>query len=156
MSEPRSASILDVLHAFAMFAAAGLVAAYWLAFFGADITKANLASSQISMPEYLTFQNAFPLPDAAMAVCFAISSVLLIGQDRLALLWGILASGMMLFLALIDINFNVINGLYSLEGLRTDKAMQIEAAINAGALIFAIWTAARMWNHPLRRGDENL
>ena len=145
----RASRAVDILHGTLMFlGVGGCTSAYWIAFFSSNLTIPAGRQGALTNEEYMAFQAAFPLPDAAMAACFAIAGVLLWGGDRAAPFWALLASGMMLFLALIDVNFNLIHGMYAT--IQSDPAIQIEAAINAGCVAFALWTAARMWNHPLR------
>jgi len=154
LREPR----LDRLHAILLIVAAGLTCAYWTAFFLTDWTVPDFAHLPPGVARadlqavYLAFEGAFPLPDAFVAVSLAVAGVYILGRDPKAILFGLMGAGGMIFLALIDIWFNVGNGFYRLDALARDLGLQIEVAINVSCLSLSIWTIRRLWNHPLRRG----
>ena len=154
IAEPR----LDRLHAVLLLVAAGLTCAYWTAFFLTDWTMPDFAHLPVGVRRadlqavYLGFEGAFPLPDAFVAVSLAIAGVYLLGRDPKAVLFGIMGAGAMMFLALIDIWFNVQNSFYRPDALSGDVGLQIEVAINVTCVSLAGWTVLRLWNHPLRRG----
>lgn len=64
--------------------------------------------------------------------------------------FGLVGAGGLMFLALIDIFFNITQGLYAPALLAHDLGMQMEVVINLACLLGAIWTIKRMWGHPLR------
>ena len=149
---------LDRLHAALMlFGAAVPTCLYWILFFGTDLTRPDFAHMPASVltPDlqavYLGFESAFPLPDAFTAIMFGVAALYLWAGNAKAVLFGLIASGAMGFLALIDINFNLLHGFYSSAVLSSDTGLQVEVAINIGCLGMSMWTAVRLWNHPLRR-----
>jgi hypothetical protein len=149
---------LDRFHAVLLLLAASLTCAYWTAFFLTDWTHPDFAHlpqgvARADLPAgYMVFESAFPLPDAFVAVTLAVAGVYLWGGDPKAVLFGLVGAGGLMFLALIDIWFNVGNGFYRPDVLSRDIGLQIEVAINGGCFGLAVWTVLRLWNHPLRRG----
>lgn len=79
------------------------------------------------------------------------AAVYLWAGNAKAVLFGLIASGAMGFLALIDISFNLLHGFYSPTVLSSDTGLQAEVAINIGCMGMSMWTAVRLWDHPLRR-----
>lgn len=150
---------MDCVHACVMgVAGGGLVCAYWIAFFLSDITKPDFVLKPGSgTPDnlgaiYMGFESAFPVADGFVAICYSLAAFYLIGRDPKAVLFGLIGSGGLMFLALMDIYFNILHGLYAAIG--SDTGMQIEAAINVFCVAGALWTIWRLWGHPLRRGPE--
>lgn len=97
---------------------------------------------------YTAFESAFPVADGWMALCMAISGVGLIRGRAWARPAGLLAGSALIYLALMDITFNVENGLYALAA--TSEAMQAEIAINGSSALLGIWTILACW--PRSRG----
>ncbi|MEW6264571.1 MAG: hypothetical protein AB1641_15980 [Thermodesulfobacteriota bacterium] len=99
-----------VLAVLELLTAVGLVL-FWLGFFTIGLAPEN------PPPGYFVYEHSFPLPDLALAVVLAVSSLLLLkgrpGGRPLALL----ASGALFFLGLVDISFNLQNGVYLLSTL---------------------------------------
>jgi hypothetical protein len=148
----------DRAHATLMLVVAPvLVAAYWTLYFRTDLTRPAFVIAPAGADDaqraavYLGFEGAFPLPDAFVALAFALGGFYLLARDPKAVLFGLVGAGGMLFLALIDIWFNVAAGLYAPALLAADPGMQAEIAINAACLAGGVWTALRLWGHDLRR-----
>jgi hypothetical protein len=138
----------------------GLVCAYWVAFYHSDLTMPQFVHN-LTNPElvrftavYLGFESAFPLADLFVAVTSALAAFYLIGRDAKAVLFGLIGSGALGFLALIDISFNLHHGLYSPRILLDDGGMRLELLINVGCVVAAFWSIWRFWGHPLRRADD--
>ena len=150
-------SLADRIHAGVLLVGAALIAAYWTCFFLTDWTKPDFVH-QVSDPRmvqltavYMGYESAFPLPDSFVAISAALAGFYLLAQDARAVLFGLFASGGLMFLALIDIYFNVLHGFYAPAMLAADSGMQIEVAINIVCVVGALWTLVRLWRHPLRR-----
>jgi hypothetical protein len=103
---------------------------------------------------YMGFESAFPLADLLVAVTSALAAFYLIGRDAKAVLFGLIASGALGFLAFIDISFNLLHGLYAPANLFSDSGLQIEAVINISCVVGATWSIWRFWGHPLRRAED--
>jgi hypothetical protein len=160
MTAPRL-SVADRLHAAAFaIGGSGLVCAYWIAFFHSDLTLPNFVHNLTSpavvklATVYMGFESAFPLADLFVAVTSALAAFYLVGQDAKAVLFGLVASGALGFLAFIDISFNLLHGLYKPATMIRDVGLQMEALINVSCLVGAIWSIWRLWSHPLRRAED--
>ena len=70
------------------------------------------------------------------------------------MLFGLVASGALGFLAFIDISFNLLHGLYAPAVLFRDPGLEMEAVINISCLVGAVWSIWRLWGHPLRRAED--
>jgi hypothetical protein len=101
--------------------------AYWVVWFGID--RSWLAT--VDTPAYYAFENAFPLSDAWMVVTGALAALALQGRRPEALLWMLLAGSATVFLAGMDVLFDLENGIY-LHGDPGNVA--VEAFINVGCL----------------------
>ena len=153
--------LADKVHAALLaIGVAGLVCAYWVAFFHSDLTMPKFVHN-LTNPDliqfttvYLGFQSAFPLADLFVAVTSALAAFYLIGQDAKAVLFGLIGSGALGFLALIDISFNLSHGLYSPHVLSGDGGLRMEVVINISCVVAAFWSIWRFWGHPLRRADD--
>ncbi len=155
---PRRSPLVDRIHAGVLLAGgSGLVCAYWIAFFLSDLTKPDF-THDLADPRlvqltavYMGFELSFPLPDAFVAVTSAIAGLYLLARDAKAVLFGLISGGALMFLALIDIYFNLLHGFYTPAMLATDTGMRIEVAINLACVGGALWSIWRLWGHPLRR-----
>ena len=98
-----------------------MICAYWIAFFRTDLTLPkfvhNMADPTLAhlSTVYLGFESAFPLADLLVAVTSALAALYLVGRDAKAVLFGLVASGALGFLAFIDISFNLLHGFSALE-----------------------------------------
>jgi hypothetical protein len=136
-SVPGSRFILGVL----IF---GIVAttAYWVVWFGID--REILASAHTS--EYYAFENAFPVADGWMVVTGIVAAIALVRRWLSAALWCFAAGTCSVYLGLLDVLFDLQNGIYQAP----DKgAVAVEIAINVltvsmGAVVLAwVWRQRR-------------
>jgi hypothetical protein len=146
----------DRVHGAIMLIGVLLMCAYWIAFYLSDFTKPNVEIIDPSDPAafmrvYMGFESAFPLADGFVAVTSALAIFYLAAKDSKAVLFGLVASGALMFLALIDIYFNVLNGLYRPSRLWADSGLQMEMAINVICVTLSVASVIRFWGHPLRR-----
>jgi hypothetical protein len=151
----------DKVHAALLSICGGvLVCAYWVAFYHSNITlpdsvlhPANPGLDRFASL-YLGFESAFPLADLLVAVAASLAAFYLIGKDAKAVLFGLIGSGALGFLALIDISFNLHHGLYAPRLLANDSGMRLELLINVTCVAGAFWSIWRFWGHPLRRAED--
>jgi len=115
-------------------------AAYWVVWFGID--RSWLATA--NTPAYYTFENAFPLSDGWMAVTAALGAIALQRRRAEALLWTLLAGSASLYLAGMDILFDLENGIYKSGDLGN---LVVELFINAGCLVGGAAIVAFAWKH---------
>ncbi|MEO6602568.1 MAG: hypothetical protein ABIQ16_21980 [Polyangiaceae bacterium] len=82
--------------------------AYWVVWFGID--REILASAHTD--RYYAFENSFPLADAWMVVTGVLASIALVRRRASALLWCIAAGSISIYLGLLDVLFDLQNGIY--------------------------------------------
>ncbi len=114
--------------------AVGIVA-YWISYF-TDGTVHSTADSC-----YHIFQRNFPAPDGMIAIC-AIATAVGLGKAReWSIYTGMTAVGGLLFLALIDISYNVWNDMYN--GMHGPMVM--ETVINVFCLSVSAVITRYLW-----------
>ena len=127
---------MKILATLLVFGAA-ITVAYWLNYYIAGDVRV------LSDSWYTYFEDAFPVADFWMALCMAAAGIGLWRGTRAGALFGLMAGSALLYLAAMDITFNVEHGLNAL--LPASGPMLTEAAINASSLILGIWTLAVSW-----------
>ncbi len=132
----------DRLHAGLMLLAALGTIAYWLSYFSSGATHVREDAV------YLGFENAFPLADGWMTLCYLLSARFLLRADVRAVLWGLCAGSAMIFLAAMDLLFNLEQGHF--QAVMSGE-MWVETAIVAGCWLMGGFTIWRCWRHPLRQ-----
>src|SRR5580704_11098063 len=115
--------------------------AYWIIWFGVD--RRWLATADT--PEYYTFENAFPIADGWMAVTGALGAMALQRERATALLWMLLAGSAALYLAGMDVLFDLENGIYRPEGGLAN--LGVELFINVVCLAGGIAILLFAWRH---------
>ncbi|HEV8245166.1 MAG TPA: hypothetical protein VGP93_05335 [Polyangiaceae bacterium] len=115
-------------------------AAYWIVWFFVD--RNLLASAHTK--EYFAFENAFPAADAWMALSGLAGAIALQRRKASALFWCIAAGSTSLYLAGLDILFDLENGIYRASS-GDWGAVVVELIINAltlfmgGYVVFWAW-----------------
>lgn len=118
--------------------------AYWVIWFGVD--RSWLATADT--PAYYTFENAFPIADGWMAVTGALAAVALQRRQAAALLWMLLAGSAALYLAGMDVLFDLENGIYRASASSGGVAnVAVELFINVGCLAGGIAIIAFAWRY---------
>lgn len=82
--------------------------AYWVVWFGID--REILASAHSDA--YYAFENSFPLADLWMAGAGLLAIVALLRRRASALFWCIAAGSISIYLGLLDVLFDLENGIY--------------------------------------------
>ena len=118
--------------------------AYWVIWFGVD--RSWLATADT--PAYYAFENAFPIADGWMAVTGALGAVALQRRQPSALLWMLLAGSAALYLAGMDVLFDLENGIYRPSASANGVAnVAVELFINVGCLVGGIAIIAFAWRY---------
>jgi uncharacterized membrane protein (DUF2068 family) len=112
-----------------------LTTLYWIDFF----TSGGVHVRDDAV--YLAFEKAFPLADAWMAACSLLGAIGLWRRRSWGLLFGLLAASAQIFLACMDVLFNLNEGNYAIAS----AAMAAEILINVGLLIGAPLLIAFLW-----------
>jgi hypothetical protein len=111
--------------------------AYWVDYF----TSAEVAV--VPARWYTAFESSFPVADAWMALVSLAAGIAFWRGSARAGAFGLLAGSALLYLAAMDITFNLENGLYPLA--RVSNAMRFEMLINAWSLVLGVITIAASW-----------
>ena len=122
--------------------------AYWIVWFFVD--RSWLATADT--PAYYTFENAFPAADAWMAVTGALAAVALARRRPAALLWMLVAGSASVYLAAMDVLFDLQNGIYRASSGIANVA--VELFINVGCLTGGIAIIAFAWRHRVALQSE--
>ncbi len=125
--------ILGVL----LIAAAAVTALYWWSYFSGGAVRVAGARW------YTAFESSFPVADGWMALCAALAGLGFLLGGGWAGRFGLMAGSALLYLAAMDITFNVENGLYSLAS--TSDAMRFEIFINASCALLGLATLIVSW-----------
>jgi hypothetical protein len=120
-----------------------VTAFYWWSYFtGGDVMVSHARW-------YTAFESSFPVADGWMALCMSAAGIGLWSGKSWGAQMGLLAGSALIYLAAMDITFDVENGMYALAA--TNDAMKFEIFINVTTLILGAWTVLASW----RRGGSD-
>lgn len=134
-NKPRPQGLGWVIAALLIFFIATLT--YWLVYFTSG--DVQVRSDEV----YLAFEDSFPLADAWMAACALLGALGLWQRKDWGFLFGLLAASSAVFLGLLDVLFNLNEGIYAIGGTET----AIEIAINVFCLGIGSAVIAYLWKH---------
>ena len=118
------------------------ILAYWIVWFFVD--RSALAS--MNTHAYYVFENAFPAADGWLAIACAASAWTVHRRRPAAVFWLVAGGSASLYLGLMDVLFDLENGVYLAP--RGDwGAVATEIAINVLALGIGAWALAFGWRH---------
>ena len=103
---------------------------YWLDFYlrkGVQVIQENW---------YTKFQKACSVADMWIATCAILGAIGLLTKQSYGLFFAILAGSPLIFLAILDIAFNIQNKLYRLVGKSGEMASEV--GINVCCLLFGL------------------
>ena len=112
--------------------------AYWVVWFGID--RDILASAHTGA--YYAFENAFPLADAWMVAAGIAGILALLRRRASALLWTSAAGAISIYLGLLDVLFDLENGIYRAP---ESSGVIIEIAINVLTLTMGLVVLVWAW-----------
>jgi hypothetical protein len=110
--------------------------AFWSSWF---LDRSLVASS--SAFYYVQFENAFPLADGFLTMCMALGAWSLWRPNGRALLWLLLGSGAGLYLAGMDVLFDIEHAIWWRHG----AGGIIELAINVVTVLASVGLARWTW-----------
>jgi hypothetical protein len=129
--------IADRALAALLLISAAVTAFYWWSYFtGGDVMV-------LQDRWYTAFESSFPVADGWMALCMAVAGIGLFMDRAWGPRFGLMAGSALLYLAAMDITFDVENGMYALAA--ANDAMKFEAFINASSVILGVWTLLASW-----------
>ena len=131
--ESRPARSLSVL----LVVTALVTLAYWADYF------TNGEVKTVDERWYTAFESAFPVADGWLALTSLVAGIGLWRGARWGALMGLLAGSALLYLAGMDITFDLENHLYDL--VVSSPQMQFELLINVWSLGLGIWTVLACW-----------
>ena len=111
--------------------------AYWVNYF----TSGDVAV--VNARWYTAYESSFPVADGWLAFCALLSGLGYLSGWPSAGRFGLLAGSALLYLAAMDITFDVENHLYPLAA--HSDAMKFEIVINAWSLLLGIVAVASSW-----------
>jgi len=134
-----------ILSALLVFGALVTVA-YWLNYF--------LFGDVRVLPDYWysAFEDSFPVADGWMALCMFAAGIGVWHNTLRGALMGLMAGSALLYLAAMDITFNVEHGLYAL--LPKSGPMLTEASINLLSLSLGAVTLVFSWRRAGARSSS--
>ncbi len=110
---------------------------YWIDFF-------TIGSVHVLEKEwYIKFEQAFAPADMYMAFSSLIAAIGILKKKIWGFIFTFLASSALIFLALMDITFNIQNNLYEL--VPSNTGMQFEALINIYTLALGVIAPIVLW-----------
>jgi len=93
---------------------------------------------------YIKFEKSFPAADLwGISACSLIGAAGLLTEQPYGHFFSLLAAGSLIFLALMDITFNIENNLYPL--IAVSNEMVFELVINLWTLVLGITLIMYLW-----------
>ena len=122
----------------------GVVAtiAYWVVWFGVDREILASAHSQ----SYYAFENSFPIADAWMTFVGSAATLALFHRRASALLWSIAAGTTSIYLGLLDVLFDLENGIYrsvDTGGVVVEIVINVLTLSMGAVVLFWAWRTRR-------------
>ncbi|MGC9325552.1 MAG: hypothetical protein ACP5G0_12490 [Desulfomonilia bacterium] len=97
-----------MIAALQILTAAGIVV-FWLAFFSGAVAPESPPAC------YFVFEHAFPVADAVLALGLFTSALMIMKRTPLGRDLALVCAGALIFLGILDISFNTLNGMYTLS-----------------------------------------
>ncbi|KPJ70030.1 hypothetical protein AMJ44_00930 [candidate division WOR-1 bacterium DG_54_3] len=111
---------------------------FWIAFFTTDLV--NISDPRLK-EAYLAFESAFPFADFYLSFMLIIGGVGLLKKMPYGYFFSLVAGASLIFLGLLDVSFNVQNGIYFLGA---GEAL-LNIVINSICLGFGTFLLLKIW-----------
>lgn len=116
------------------------IIAFWTAYFSTDTV--NIADSRLK-EIYTAFESAFPVADLYLAVVLIIGGIGLLKKRPYGYMFSLMGGAALIFLGLLDVSFNLQQGIYLLGA---GEAV-LNIFINAMCLGFGAFLALSVWKN---------
>jgi len=114
-----------------------VTAFYWWSYFtGGDVMV-------LQEHWYTAFESSFPVADGWMALCMFAAGTGLWSAKPWGARAGLLAGSALIYLAAMDVTFDVENGMYAMAA--ANDAMKFEVFINVTTVLLGVWTLLVSW-----------
>ncbi|HSV96164.1 MAG TPA: hypothetical protein VLM75_04425 [Spirochaetota bacterium] len=105
---------------------------FWVGFFTVGMAPEN------PPPCYFAYERSFPVPDIIMALALIVSSVMLFKGNPLGKAIALVCAGSLIFLGVLDMCFNYLNGVYAASTMDLVSNLFINIACVALGLIIVL------------------
>lgn len=130
---PSARSILGLI----LILTALVTVAYWVNYF----TSGDVAA--VRERWYTVYESSFPAADGWLAVCALLAGMGFCFDWASAARFGLMAGSALIYLAAMDVTFDIENHLYPLAA--HSEAMRSEIVINAWSLLIGLATIFASW-----------
>lgn len=130
MNNMLSGNIIPIL---SIITAAGLVL-FWIGFFTIGLAPANPPAG------YFVYEHSFPVPDIILAIVLFTGAILTMTGTSHGTTLLAAGGGALVFLGILDISFNLQNGMYSISVMD----MILNAFINLWCVLFGAAIVVKM------------
>jgi len=138
---PSGATLMAVV----MIVVAAVTAIYWIIWFlipGGRDALATLPHDQA----YISFENAFPAADGWMSLAALVAAIQILRGKASAIMWMFLGGGAGMYLAGMDVLFDLENGVY--RSVATNPgSVGTEIAINLATIGISVWVIWWAYKH---------
>jgi hypothetical protein len=93
---------------------------FWVAFFTVGMAPENAS------PAYFAYEYSFVVADMLLVITLIVAGILLLRGRRLGIVLSLAAAGALIYLGLVDMAYNVRNGVY----MASSVDLVLNAAIN--------------------------
>jgi hypothetical protein len=110
---------------------------FWISYFALQPMR---FSDPLKNEIYHAFERSFVVPDLVLAILLLLSGGFMLRTRLEGLLLSLVASGMLVFLGLLDISFNLQQGIYTMGLAEACFNGLINLICVAGGVLLVIWT----------------
>ncbi|MFY9115340.1 MAG: hypothetical protein WAO23_08900 [Dethiobacteria bacterium] len=107
---------------------------FWIGFFTVELAPAE------PPPGYFEYEHSFPLPDIILAIALIFAGILILKGRSPGRRIGLVCSGSLLFLGILDFSFNIQNGIYAISPVE----LLLNGLINLWCVVFGLIMAVKL------------
>ncbi len=141
----KSTKTIKIIAVIELALAVGIIS-FWITFFSTDLV--NISDPHLK-EIYLAFERAFLIPDMYLSLILIMGGIGLLRKMSYGFLFSLLGGASLIFLALLDISFNVQQGIYLIGiGEAVLNVFINLLCLGAGIiLIITIWKNRENWRY---------